>query len=195
MYRLYLDGVALGKNQITLPSEIGDFFKEGICVFIDGVPVYTEVILPDSYVGSTWDETSSPDMTQVGGETNYTLTFEAPHICSYIDLGFGDEVPQTLIPIVGSLWEETSSPDMTRVDTTTTTTNTDCTVSAWHVYDYKSWFTQGDSVAIPDTIKVNIGGTIYNIVTVKGNVGGSIKTFNIVKGNKGGTIETIFDNS
>ena len=155
MYRLYLDGVALGKNQITLPSEIGDFFKEGICVFIDGVPVYTEVILPDSYVGSTWDETSSPDMTQVGGVTNYTLTFKAPHICSYIDLGFGDEVPQTLIPIVGSLWEETSSPAMTRVDTTTT--NTDCEVTAWYVYDYRDWMRAED--ADGNQVYVKVAGT------------------------------------
>jgi len=160
MYRLYLDGVALGKNQITLPSEIGDFFKEGICVFIDGVPVYTEVISPDSYVGSTWDETSSPDMTQVDGGTNYTLTFEAPHICSYIDLGFGDEVPQTLISVVGSTWDESSSPAMTRVDTTTTT-NTDCEVTAWYVYDYRYWIILNSNRFYVKVEGINKEGILY----------------------------------
>lgn len=152
-YRLYLDNCIKGKNQVVIPYEIGECLRDSATVYIDGNPVYTEIVIPDFVVGSDWDETSNPAMDRVGTGVDYLLTFEAPYACQYVDLGTGNGVGELLIETIGSIWDESQSPTMER---TTTTTNTDCNVIDWWTVDELGWLRTED--ASGNTVYVKVAG-------------------------------------
>lgn len=165
-YRLFLDNCVIGKNQIVLPFEIGEYLKESATVYIDDNPVYTEIVIPDGIVGSFWDETLSPSMERVGTGVDYLLTFEAPYACQYIDVGEGNGVGESF----------------------TTTTNTDCNVMGWWVVDELGWWRSSIR-----KLALNIGGQVHYVEKVFLNEGGILKQCNVLM-NEGGVVKYVLFN-